>query len=394
MPKRRQNEIINGQYFNWKLLRRKGIYYTDGRSNIQDLGRHSLGTRDRDEALQNLEQLDLIKAVELGLADRTLLEHQNNLLTIAEGRTVYEEYCKRPVISGGPRDSTRKRYRAVLDKFENFCEAKGKKFWNELNARVMDEYATWLPEQHDYAYQTLYLELTTLKQIHKYLIENNLLPAGLRFHYPIQKETDSSTYCWTAQEVAAMLKLCKKKKQYWLRHVLIGLFTTGMRISELAGLMWKDIDLQRKIIILADESRQRGAANKKKRTTKSGKSRSFPIHTDLLDVLAEIEKHNDGLVFHGPLGGKIKPDTIRNILIREVLEPLSKKFPAEPGKTGFKNGRLHSFRHYFCSVCANNGTPERVLMNWLGHSNSRMVKRYYHLHDEESLKQMQKITFV
>ena len=79
MPKQRQNEIINCQYFNWKLLRRKGIYYADGRSNIQDHGRHSLSTRDRDEALQNLEQLDLIKAIELGLADQTLLKQQNNL---------------------------------------------------------------------------------------------------------------------------------------------------------------------------------------------------------------------------------------------------------------------------------------------------------------------------
>lgn len=191
-----------------------------------------------------------------------------------------------------------------------------------------------------------------------------------------------------------MLKLCSKKKLFWLRHVLIGLVTTGMRISELAGLMWKDIDLQRQIILLADESRRRDAATKNRRTTKSGKSRSFPIHPDLMDVLIAIDKHQDGLVFHGPLGGKIKPDTIRNILIREVLEPLSETFPAEPGKARFQDGRLHSFRHYFCSVCANNGTPERVLMNWLGHSSSRMVKRYYHLHDEESLKQMQKITFV
>ena len=307
---------------------------------------------------------------------------------------MYEEYCNRPAISGGPRDSTRKRYRAVLDKFDNYCKVKGKNYWNELNPRVMNEYATWLQEQHDYAYQTLYLELTTLKQIHKYFVENNLLPSELRFHYPIQKETDSSTYCWTAQEVEAMLKLCKKKKLYWLRQVLVCLMTTGMRISELAGLMWKDIDLQRKIIILVDESRQRGAANKKRRTTKSGKSRSFPIHQDLMAILESIERTSDGLVFHGPLGGKIKPDTVRNIFIREILEPLTKKFPGEPGKAGFKDGRLHSFRHYFCSVCANNGTPERVMMNWLGHSNSRMVKRYYHLHDEESLKQMQKITFV
>lgn len=39
----------------------------------------------------------------------------------------------------------------------------------------------------------------------------------------------------------------------------------------------------------------------------------------------------------------------------------------------------------------NQGTKERVLMNWLGHRNSRMVHRYHHLHDEESIRQMQHV---
>jgi hypothetical protein len=32
-------------------------------------------------------------------------------------------------------------------------------------------------------------------------------------------------------------------------------------------------------------------------------------------------------------------------------------------------------------------------MNWLGHRNSKMVNRYYHLHDEEAQRQMSKIDF-
>jgi hypothetical protein len=31
-----------------------------------------------------------------------------------------------------------------------------------------------------------------------------------------------------------------------------------------------------------------------------------------------------------------------------------------------------------------------VLVNWLGHRNSRMGHRYYHLHDDESIRQMQR----
>jgi len=80
-----------------------------------------------------------------------------------------------------------------------------------------------------------------------------------------------------------------------------------------------------------------------------------------MTILDSIEHTSDGLVFHRPFDGKIKPDTMCHILIREVLTPLSKQSPSQPGEVGFKDRRLHSFRHYYCSVCANNGTPERVL---------------------------------
>ena len=83
----------------------------------------------------------------------------------------------------------------------------------------------------------------------------------------------------------------------------------------------------------------------------------------------------DGVIFHGPRSGAIKADTVRTILIREVLTPLAGRFPS-PGVVGFRDGRLHSFRHYFCSVAANSGVPELAVMSWLGHSASAMVQHY------------------
>ena len=77
-----------------------------------------------------------------------------------------------------------------------------------------------------------------------------------------------------------------------------------------------------------------------------------------------------------------------------MLTPLAKKFPTPEGEIGFKDGRLHSFRHYFCSVCANTGVPEQVVMRWLGHQDSAMVRHYYHLHDDEAQRQMQRLNFV
>jgi integrase len=94
---------------------------------------------------------------------------------------------------------------------------------------------------------------------------------------------------------------------------------------------------------------------------------------------------------HGPKGGRLKADTVRVILIRDVLKVLSGRFPSSSGQVGFVDGRLHSFRHFFCSLCANRGVAQQVVMRWLGHSESRMVEHYYHLYDEEARRQMGRI---
>lgn len=390
MPKPRKKKEIQCRYYRWLLGQRNGVYFADGRSNTPSLGRQSLGTRDKQEALDLINELDVKMAVKYGRADQSLLDTESiQLLELETGRKQYEKHVKRPAIAGGPRPSTAKRYRAVLDKFLPFAKNQGLQYWNEVTDETLNEYAAWL-DGEAYAYATEYLELNTIKQMLKYFVKKGLLPSNSLFEYPLRKPEGTDTYCWTSEEVKAMLAHCATDELNWLRQVLIGLATTGLRITELATLRWSDIDFQKRIVSLTDESHLK-SRRKNKRTTKSGDSRSFPIHDLLYDVLREIEHKPDGLVFHGPLGGKIKADTIRNILVRDVLTPLEEKFHSEPDEIGFKDGRLHSFRHYFCSVCANSGVPEQVLMKWLGHKNSKMVRRYYHLHDQESQRQMKRV---
>lgn len=193
-----------------------------------------------------------------------------------------------------------------------------------------------------------------------------------------------------------MLDHCSGKEELaWLGEVIVALTTTGLRIGELAELRWTDIDLDTNVIRLID-TRSHGskAERANARTTKSHRDRMLPIHTELRRVLQRLKRATDGRVLHGPKGGRLKPDTIRNVLVREVLAPMAKRFPAASGTKGFRDGRLHSFRHYFCSMSANSGVPEQVVMTWLGHQDSKMVRRYYHLHQEEAQKQMAKINFL
>lgn len=116
------------------------------------------------------------------------------------------------------------------------------------------------------------------------------------------------------------------------------------------------------------------------------------MNGQLIPLLQQIPRHRDGFVFHGPLGGRLKSDNVRTILVKKVLNPLESCFKTANGEWGFEHGRLHSFRHFFCSQCSNNGVSERVVMDWLGHADAEMVRRCYHLDPQESRRQMDRVS--
>jgi integrase len=119
----------------------------------------------------------------------------------------------------------------------------------------------------------------------------------------------------------AMVRACRRQKDLnWLADVRIALARTGLRISELASLRWSDIDFGNNLISLTDESTHtRGRPREKARQSKSGRSRSFPIHAELRRVLEGLARSPDGMVFHGPRLGRLKPDTVRRIPDRMAL---------------------------------------------------------------------------
>jgi integrase len=391
MPRARLAEQVAGHHFAWLLKRRDGVWYADGRSgNPIDLGRHSLGTRDEAEARRRLIELDAAMAIRAGIVTTPTREPAPQAaLPLSEGRQLYLDHAARPRVLRGVRPSSQKRYRTVLDKFLAFARHRGLSSWNEVSAMVLKAYITDL-DRKKYAYRTLYLEANSIKQVVRWLAANGHLPSDTRIDLPLQKPQGTATYCWRREEVNEMLTFCRERADLnWLGDVLRALATTGLRIGELAALRQSDVDMAAELIHIRDESMSRGPD--RARTTKSGLSRSVPIHASLLAVINRLPRLADGRLFHGPRAGRLKPDTVRRTLVEEVLKPLAGKFPKAEGEVGFVDGRLHSFRHFFVSECVQEGIPERTTMRWVGHRDSEMVNHYYHLHDDESRRQMARL---
>jgi len=193
-----------------------------------------------------------------------------------------------------------------------------------------------------------------------------------------------------------MLDFCVERKELlWLNQVLFALAHLGLRISELATLRWSDVDLQQGFVRIADErsSKKRREAGTA-RTTKGKRSRVIPIHPSLETMLNGMERRLDGRVFRAAMGGVLRPDNARDMFIRQVIGPLSERFPTPPGEIGFEATRFHSLRHYFCSQCFLSGASEGEIREWMGHRDSKIVEHYRHLRREDATRKMGQVMFL
>lgn len=142
----------------------------------------------------------------------------------------------------------------------------------------------------------------------------------------------------------------------------------GLWIGEVEQLSWDDIQISDGHYTMIHI--RRGGSNG---TPKDKDERFVPVHPRVAELLGKVQ-HKTGPVF---------PGINERRLLKRVKELCSKCEFDYP-----RQYKLHSFRHYFASLCANHNIAYRKALAWLGHSSSEMLELYYHLHDDESQKAM------
>jgi hypothetical protein len=148
MPRPLQSEKVKCTYYTWILRLVGDMYHADGRTNRPNTGRHSLGTKDLQEARRRLDQLDLKIAVRNKIAvSPAPAPVPNRDLSLALGRALYDKRTKRSKLVGGLRPSSQKRYRAVFDNFIAYTESRGLTTWKEVTAEILEDYAAHSEER-------------------------------------------------------------------------------------------------------------------------------------------------------------------------------------------------------------------------------------------------------
>jgi len=373
------------RYFTWRLRLRSGVWQADSRGNNNLKGRrHSLGTRDFDEAKKLVHMLDEQMAVDFGLIQFRQQSESNEFnLTIEEGIAIYETHLARPRAAKGPKESTRKRYGRIIRAFVKFLRSKRVQFWEQVNKSLLNEYAT--ERSKLYKTRSVATEITLVLCILKYLVEEKKLDQRCSFKYEVVRAKDSDRYCPTVEELKAILeKLKEHPNQLWLYRTVAMLAHTGLRLSEIAQLTTFDVDLKKELIYVRDESEMEGS----EKTTKTGYSRVVPMHLVVKAILQKLVRDGiDRKLFVGPRGGKLSSDIFGNHLRLKALTPLSERFP----HPRFKTITAHSLRHFFSSLCASSGVSEQTTKDWMGHRTSNMSRYYFHRDDDASRRIIKKI---
>ena len=170
--------------------------------------------------------------------------------------------------------------------------------------------------------------------------------------------------------------------------IMIALYT-GVRIGELCGLKWSDIDLNAKTIRIERTVQRIRVSGKASRTElivstpKSNTSmRTIPIPEFLVRMLKAFKPSSDDAFI---ITGNVKLPDPRNMQYR---------FKALLARIGLRTLNFHSLRHTFATNCIEAGFEVKTLSEILGHSSVNItLNRYVHSSLEMKRANMDKLTF-
>jgi site-specific recombinase XerD len=150
-------------------------------------------------------------------------------------------------------------------------------------------------------------------------------------------------------------KLRTEMETHWSGHIqeLDLALHTGLRLSEMYGLDWQDVDLARCLVLI--------------RRGKNGESRYARLNSVSLKALTDLRKRCDGT-------GAV----IRNLEGEPLAGPRYWFEKALKG-AGITDFHWHDFRHTFASRLAMASVGLRAIQDALGHKSIAMTVRYSHL---------------
>jgi len=272
----------------------------------------------------------------------------------------YKEY----LLSQNYSKHTLRAYLGDVEQFYNFIH----KYFPDQEIEVDDitktmfrDFLQHLSEKKD-GNRTLARKVISIKGFFSYLIRNEFCNNNPLLSIKIPKYEKNAATFLTEKDMRFVLQIPDKEDTLGIRNIAILelLYSTGIRIGELAGVTFKDIDFKQKLI---------------KVMGKRAKTRIVPLGSYAINAMQSYLKIRDSFikgksvseVFISHNGNPLSSDELRYI-VNKYLKVIEKS----------KNYSPHTLRHTFATHLLNHGADLRSVQELLGHSSLTSTEVYTH----------------
>ncbi len=185
-------------------------------------------------------------------------------------------------------------------------------------------------------------------------------------------------HVWSDEEATKLIEAAKylakqPESRYDYSPLIRAALFTGLRLGELLGLQWQDVDLTEGSIHVR---RQWGRTNEYAEPKTEAALRRIPLSEDMRKFLAALKLKSKFSTDESPVFAS------RNGKALEHRNVQSRGFTPAAEHAGIDGVTFHSMRHAFASRMISRGIEPVTLASLMGHEDARVtLSRYAHLYD-------------
>ncbi len=243
----------------------------------------------------------------------------------------------------------------------------------ELTSDKFSEYLQFI-QQINYTKTSIARKIASIRAFYKYLFQEEMIEANPVDNVSIPKQNKMLPNYLFEDEIENILRGIKIETPagYRNRIILELLWVSGMRISELSGLNYENLNLEQ------NEIRVFGKGSKERIVLIPDKTKQGLINyiENVSDLICKKDKTPSSPLFINYNGYRLQNQSIRKAL-KKTLDSIHFTKYVTP----------HVFRHSFATHLLENGADLRVVQELLGHSSIKNTQIYTHV-SLEHLKQV------
>lgn len=268
-------------------------------------------------------------------------------------------------------DNTVKSYQEDLKEYQLFLKEKGIDKASKISKE--DIRAFLEKARHEKSPKTVAHYLTSIKNLHKYLLKTNRLMTDVSLLIERPRIAKSLPQTLSIEEVDRLLDIPYLTIfDYRNKAMLELLYGTGLRISELVSLTLHDVDFENCVIRCIG---------------KGNKERIVPIGDYIIDSL-HVYLEVRPLFFKHGTNDYLFLNNHGLAMTRQGFFKILKKLLQEKGIS--KDVSPHTLRHSFATHMLEQGADLRVIQELLGHSDLATTRIYTHITNQRVKEDYQK----